>query len=75
MTNLAPETVQMRRDRFRQQKQKELETATLQKTTVFVDNYLRTGASVWSFDNKEQNLLTYEVGVPCDILLMVTIVM
>ena len=62
----------MRRDRFRQQKQKELETSTLQKCTVFVDNYLRTGSAVWSFDNKEQNLLTYEVSVPCDILLIVT---
>ena len=62
----------MRRDRFRQQKQKELETSTLQKCTVFMDNYLRTGSSVWSFDNKEQNLLTYEVSVPCDILLIVT---
>jgi len=60
-----PDTVQMRRDRFKQQKQKEKEIETLQKTTEFVGNYLRTGSSVWSFDNKDQNLLTSEVG-SCD---------
>ena len=64
-TLLPPDTVQMRRDRFRQQKQQEKAIETLQKTTVFVGNYLRTGSSVWSFDNKDQNLLTSEVG-SCD---------
>ena len=63
---LSPDMVQMRRERFKQQKQKEKEIETLQKMTEFVGNYLRTGSSVWSFDNKDQNLLTSEVG-SCDL--------
>jgi len=54
----------MHRDRFRQYVQREKERETLQKMREFVENYL-CGPSVWSFDNKDQNLLTSEVG-SCD---------
>jgi len=62
---LSPDTVQMRRERFRQYVQREKEIITLQKMTEFVEIYLRTGSSLWRFDNKDQNLLTSEVG-SCD---------
>ena len=63
---LLPDMVRMRirRDRFKKKMQKQAETRALQKTTEFVESYLRA-VSVWSFDNKDQNLLTSEVG-SCD---------
>ena len=51
---------QTRREKFRQQKQKEMEVDVLQNIMKFVEDFLRT-PSIWVFDNKEQNLLIYEV--------------
>lgn len=50
--------------RFRQYVQGEKEIKTLQKMTEFVERYLNK-SSVWSFDDKDQSLLTSEVG-SCD---------
>ncbi len=46
---------------FSRQKRAETEAITLQKTTSFVESYL--GSIVWSFSDKEQNLLTREVRI------------
>lgn len=54
------DNVQSKRDRFRQIKQRELEIDVLHNTTTFVQNFLRNPA-VWSFEDKDRNLLTYEV--------------
>jgi inositol 1,4,5-triphosphate receptor type 1 len=51
---------QSRREKFKQTKHKEAEKARILKTMEFVEQYLAL-PSVWSFENKEQNLLTYEV--------------
>ncbi|XP_064398624.1 inositol 1,4,5-trisphosphate receptor type 2-like isoform X2 [Halichondria panicea] len=51
--------VEAKRMWFSQQKRAETEAVTLQKTTSFVESYL--GSIVWSFSDKEQNLLTREV--------------
>lgn len=49
---------QLKRSMFQQQKKQD---TTLQKATEFVERYLSSGASVWDFANKEQNVLTLEV--------------
>lgn len=51
---------QSRREKFRQQKQKEMEVDVLQNIMKFVEDFLRN-PSIWIFENKEQNLLIYEV--------------
>ena len=56
---------QSRREKFRQQKQKEMEIDILQNIMKFVEDFLRN-PTIWNFENKEQNLLIYEV---LDILL------
>lgn len=53
---------QSRREKFRQQKQKEMEVDVLQNIMKFVEDFLRN-PSIWAFDNKEQNLLIYEVSM------------
>ena len=53
--------VEAKRMWFSQQKRAETEAVTLQKTTSFVESYL--GSIVWSFSDKEQNLLTREVCI------------
>ena len=54
------EALHAKRERFKQQRQREVEIDVLQNTTIFVQNFLRNSA-VWSFDDKDRNLLTYEV--------------
>lgn len=51
---------QSRREKFRQQKQKEMEVDVMQNIMKFVEDFLRN-PSIWVFENKEQNLLIYEV--------------
>ena len=53
-----------KRERFRQQKQKELDSDVLDRTTDFVKTYL-AHHDVWSFKDKDQNMLTLEV-MSCD---------
>ena len=57
---MVPEALQAKRDRFRQLKQHEMEVDVLKSTTEFVQSFLHD-QSVWSFDDKDRNLLTYEV--------------
>ncbi len=54
------EVLHAKRERFKQQRQREMEIDVLQNTTIFVQNFLRNPA-VWSFDDRDRNLLTYEV--------------
>ena len=44
---------------FQQQKKQD---TTLQRATEFVESCMSSGASVWGFVNKDQNVLTLEVG-------------
>lgn len=58
--SLISDSGQSRREKFRQQKQKEMEVDVLLNIMKFVEDFLHN-PSIWVFDNKEQNLLIYEV--------------